>query len=149
LLTDSLREKKRHFDIWKQKKEFEGKTLLRLKRIFKKSHLRKCEDAFQSWTRYSNELEYHCRVRVLHLGYTRKQFMSHAFHEFRNQIRVEKQNRVRYLNSFFKAWQDYIRYNRHLMQANMAAIAFRQRNHEFTARACFQALKLYTEQKKF
>jgi len=75
--------------------------------------------------------------------------LSHAFHELRNQTKFEKQRRIRCLNSFYKAWQDYIRYNRHLMQANMAAIAFRQSNELYTMRACYQALRQYTESKKY
>lgn len=35
------------------------------------------------------------------------------------------------------------------MQANMVAIAFRNKNTEFTKRACFQALRNYTEQSKY
>lgn len=35
------------------------------------------------------------------------------------------------------------------MQANMAAIRFRETNQEYTKRACFQALRHFTENKKF
>lgn len=46
IMSDSLKDKKRAMDIWKEKKTFQRDTQLRLKRIFKKSHNRRCEDAF-------------------------------------------------------------------------------------------------------
>lgn len=104
LFNDSLQEKKRALDIWKHKQGYEGKKHLRLRRIFKKKNDRRCEDAFQVWLRYSKELEYHCRVKVLHMNFTRKVYLSHVFHEFRDQVMTEKQNRIRILNSFYKAW---------------------------------------------
>lgn len=84
LQTESRREKKRYFDIWKQKREFEKGALLKLRRIFKKKHLRRCEDVFQAWLSYCNLLEYHCRIKILHIDFTKKHFLSHAFHEFKN-----------------------------------------------------------------
>ena len=54
-----------------------------------------------------------------------------------------------YLNTYVKAWQDYVVYNRNLMQANMAAIQFGQTNRKYTMQSVFNALRQHTEVKKF
>lgn len=95
---------KRAFDIWKQKKQGENKMSLAIRRVIHKRNLRRMDSAMQIWLRYSQELEYHCRTRILHKDFTRKAFLSHVFCEFKMQIRVAKQDRIRTLNSFYKAW---------------------------------------------
>ena len=77
--NDSRQEMKRALDIWRQKKLYEKDALLKLRRVTKKRNNRRMEDAFKMWERYCNELEYHCRIRVLHISFTRKAFLSHVF----------------------------------------------------------------------
>ena len=120
-----------------------------LKRVTKNRNIRKMEHAFSRWNRYSQELEYHCRVTLLHRDFTRKSFLTQSFTEMRVCTTIAKQDRFRVLNKYFKALQDYKAYNRHLMQANMAAIAFRNNNSQYTLRCCFQGLRNYTEKNKF
>jgi stress-induced morphogen len=87
-------------------------------------------------------------MKVLHMNFTKKVFMSQVFYQLRTTCRREKQFRQRKLNQFYKAWQNYIQYNRHLMQSNMASIAFRDSNKIYTIRAVFNALRQHTETKK-
>jgi len=75
-----------------------------LRRIAKKREHRQMEQAIYAMKDYSGRLAYACRVKVLHQEFTKKMFLSQVFHQLKNQIRVEKQQRVRTLNSFLKAW---------------------------------------------
>jgi hypothetical protein len=52
------------------------------------------------------------------------------------------------LNHTLKAWKEHIRQNRHLMQANMAAIKFVEVNKSFLMKNCLDALKINKEVKK-
>jgi len=64
-------------------------------------------------------------------------------------LKNERRIRIRNLNQCVKAWKDYIRYNRHLMQVNMAAIRFGQTNQRLMVKNIFDELKRNKEQKKF
>lgn len=62
MVSDSKKELKRAFDIWKQLRVYEKHSLLVLRRVTKKRNLRRLEQAVNIWKRYSQELEYHCRI---------------------------------------------------------------------------------------
>lgn len=63
-------------------------------------------------------------------------------------LRNEKRKRIRTLNAYVKAWSDYVSYNRHLMQANMAALAFGKTNQDYLLRSVFDALRQNYETRK-
>jgi len=46
----------------------------------------------------------------------------------RKTLRFKKMIRQRKLNAYLKGWQDFVTYNRYLMQSNMAQIRFLQVN---------------------
>ena len=48
-----------------------------------------------------------------------------------------------------KGWRDHLRYNRHLMHANMASIQFVLSNQKYTLKACFTELVRHKEQTKY
>ena len=54
-----------------------------------------------------------------------------------------------YLNTYVKAWKDYIAYNRHLMQKNMAAIQFGKENQKYILKNCYDALRNESETAKY
>jgi hypothetical protein len=90
LANDSNKEMKRAFVIWKEKKMYEKHSLQILRRVTKKRNLRRLDEAMNTWGRYSKELEYHCRIRLLHREFTRKAYLSHCFHELKGCVRVER-----------------------------------------------------------
>ena len=52
------------------------------------------------------------------------------------------------LRVYTKAWKDYMIYNRHLMQSNMAAIQFSRSNQQYLMQAVFDALRNHKESRK-
>jgi hypothetical protein len=53
------------------------------------------------------------------------------------------------LNQYLKAWKDGISYNRHLLQTNMAAIAFGQHNQKYLLHNIFNELRHHRERSKY
>jgi hypothetical protein len=145
---EAKQEKKRAIDIWKQKQIFQGHQSKLVKRLLKWRENRFKEQALYEWKAYSCLLEHSCRVRCLQLDITTKAYLSQLFSQMRLTLRNEKRVRQMYLNSYLKAWQDYVVYNRQLMQTNMAAIQFGQINRKYTLQACYNTLRQHTETKK-
>ena len=134
-------ELKRAMSIWKEKLGHEVYSLSRFKNLIKKRNAKNLGIAVNKWKAYSTALGHAVRVRVLQIEYSQKLYLSQCFNQMRFTLRNEKRRRQRTLNSFVKAWQDYVRYNRHLMQANMAAIAFGKTNSNFMLRSVFDAIR--------
>jgi hypothetical protein len=67
----------------------------------------------------------------------------------RTALRNQKRLRHMTLNSYVKAWKDYISYNRHLMQKNMAAIQFGKENRTYLLKNCFDELRQEAERSKY
>ena len=64
-------------------------------------------------------------------------------------IRHEKQLRIRRLNHFLKAWKDYISYNRHLMQVNMAALSHAKISRQKMMRDCLNEMRNSNKQERY
>ena len=88
-------------------------------------------------------------MHVLHRETTNRVLLSQVFSSLKIMTRIEKQDRLRILAHCVKGWRDHIRYNRHLMHANMASIQFVQSNQKYTMKACFTELVRHKESKKF
>lgn len=141
-------EKKRAFQIWKEKKRFGNEKTRQLRHLLKQKNDKARRLAFSSWQSYCSSLDYAVRKHVLHLETTNRMLLSQVFSQLKIQTRIEKQDRLRILAHCVKGWRDHIRYNRHLMHANMASIQFVQTNRTYTLKACFGELLRHKESKK-
>lgn len=90
-----------------------------------------------------------CRVRILQIEYSQKLYLSQVFQQMRTALKNQRRLRHMYLNTYVKAWKDYIAYNRHLMQKNMAAIQFGKENQRYIMKNCFDALRQESETAKY
>lgn len=113
LMSNGARQtKKRALQIWKQKKNFDAERLSKLRRLvlYRRNQ---CQSlALRRWQTESDLMMGACRQRLLQMDFTRKVMLSHVFSRMVLVIKQEKRQRIRTLNTFVKAWRDYIGYNR-------------------------------------
>lgn len=108
-------EQKRALAIWKERQSFDKYKLRKIKAVLRKRNNNNLTIAMNFWRGYSNVLNHHCRVHILHQEFTQKVFLSQVFSQMKFVLRNDKRRRIRCLNQYVKAWSEYCRYNRHLM----------------------------------
>ena len=59
---------------------------------------------------------------MLKQEYSQKFYLTTLFNAMKYEIRVKKHHRIVMEGKVFKAWLDYIAYNRHLMQINLTSL---------------------------
>ena len=106
---------KRAFAIWKEKKRFDNHKLRKALQLMQTKNKANCTIALNTWRTYSNLMGHSVRVRILQIEYSQKLYLSQVFQQMRTALKNQKRLRHMYLNTYVKAWKDYIIYNRHLM----------------------------------
>jgi hypothetical protein len=106
---------KRAVNIWKEKNRFDNKRVARFKKILIKRMHESMSQALLRWKGFSIEVDQACRMIMLQREYSQKAYLTTVFNAFRYEVRGEKHHRILMQGKVFKALQDYIAYQRHLM----------------------------------
>lgn len=70
------------------------------------------------------------------------------FNSLKQQCHLTRHNRHRVLFQCLKGWQDFIKYKKQFLRANLATMKFQKSNETYMIKVCFDALKLNKEKKK-
>ena len=100
------------------------------------------------WKGFSIEIDQACRMIMLKQEYSQKVYLTTLFNAFKYEVRVEKHHRILMQGKVFKALQDYIAYQRHLMQINLTSLHLQKARKKALLKACMDALRNYKERKK-
>ena len=86
---------------------------------------------------------------MLKQEYSQKFYLTTLFNSFRHEVRLQKHHRIVIQGKVFKAWQDHLAYQRHLMQINLTSLHLQKARRKALLKACVDALRNYKEKKKF
>jgi len=83
-------ELKTALQIWKEAHGFDNHKLRRFRALIRKQNQDNLSYCVNTWRSFGKYMEYQCRVKVTHMEFTQKLFLSQLFSQMRGVIRTEK-----------------------------------------------------------